>query len=278
MGKSCRRFARQRARDVIYSTPTHPAINFISPLISFRSSYVLRGCSAANPEQRGKGGREGTPPASEGPPAGRRPPAPFPHGARRGRGVPPGPPVTSEHPPAPLGGGLRPAFPPRPSQAFPRPLGGTGRAARPASPTRNPAPQRRPPPGGAAKAPLPEPGPVASILGPARRGALLTCMPGTCTATGEWAMAGCGGRAPPAAPLSRPPCSWAAAGPGRTKRQGGGGFSAGRAPSFPPRGPPCPAAPARRRLTSRPRGWGRAARRGREKGVPSVALPCPPGS
>lgn len=56
-------------------------------------------------------------------------------------------------------------------------------------------------------------------------------------------MAGCGGRAPPAAPLSRPPCSWAAAaaGPGRTKRRGGGGFSAGRATSFPPRGPPCPA-------------------------------------
>lgn len=89
-------------------------------------------------------------------------------------------------------------------------------------------------------------------------------MPGTCTATGEWAMAGCGGRAPPAAPLSRPPCSWAAAaGPGRTKRWGGG-CSAGRAPSFPPPRPALPAAaPARRRLTSRSRGWGRAARRGR---------------
>lgn len=257
MERSCRRYACQRARYVIYSTPTHPAINLISPLISSRSSYAL--LDAARPTLN-KGGREGEEtPGLRG--AGCRYAGPW--GTPRERG----PSRASRYlrPPPPPRLARAPRLP-RPSEAFPPPPG--GQAAPPATlgPPRTPAAasarwgrKRR----FRSRAPRPSPGPSPPFWG--RRGAELTCMPGTCTATGEWAMAGCGGRAPPAAPLSRPPYSWAAAGPGRTKRRGGG-FSTGRAPSFPPRGPPCPAAPARGRLTSRPRGWGRAARRRREGG------------
>lgn len=119
-------------------------------------------------------------------------------------------------------------------------------------------------------------------------------MPGTCTATGEWAMAGCGGRAPPAAPFSRPPCSWAAtaAGPGRTKRRGAASARAVLPPllsplflSVPflpsPRGPPCPAPPPARPLPTHLAdvGLGPSCEAGGRDADPSAALlPCLPGS
>lgn len=192
------------------SLPAHPAVHFVSPSINFRSSSALR--DAAHPEQSGEGRSAPGGPQVRGTAA--------PPRARR---------YLSATPPATRG--LRPVLPP-------------GRARPPrfqAAPLRPPPlPRTQRPNGGLRATPLPEPEQSPPPPFWDRRGSELTCMPGTCTATGEWAMAGCGGRAPPAAPSSRPPCCWAAAGPGRTKRRGAASARAALPPSLParPRPPP----------------------------------------
>lgn len=182
--------------------PAHPAIRFVLPFT--RNPSALR--DAAHPEQSGQGAR----------PAGSR---------HRGSSLGPTDPSRTAGAPARS----------QPQALRGLPVPGPPRSAPPA------LPRTQRPNVGLRAAPLPEPEPNPPPPFWDRRRLELTCMPGTCTATGEWAMAGCGGRAPPAAPSSRPPCCWAAAaGPGRTKRRGAASARAALPPSLParPRPPP----------------------------------------
>lgn len=219
-------------------------------------------------------GREGKPFASEGLAPGTRPP----RGTLRERGSS----TASHHLRAPRSlarRGLRPAFLPRPNAASPRP----SCTARPTSSTRgtrDPAPQRRPPPGGAASA--------ASGAGAEPRARRLHFGAGAARsspacralapppASGPWRAAAAGRR--PLLPSLGLPA------PGRRRRRGLEGQSGGEAAlaraALPPSHPTARPAPQPPPAAGSPHGRGAEAELldAGGKGVPSAALPCPPGS